>query len=154
MLLPVWFAVPPAGVWLHLMVAVESSAFTQLHFTGPRWMRDVGNGPRLTDIAITNPEHPLAAGLTGSVRVLVRPQRTRWAAPPATATPVAGYTGGALDHGALVFAYDRGDFTADGRAPARRAGLFLGNDRIVRSLNEQGWRLFDAAVSWCAADAR
>jgi hypothetical protein len=132
------------------IVAVESSAFTQLHFTGPRWMKDVGNGPRLTDLVITNPEHPLAAGLTGEVRVFSHPQRLRWAAPPETASPVASYAG-APDGSSLVFAYERGDLTAAGRAPARRAGLFLGNDRVVRALNDQGWRLFDAAISWCAS---
>jgi hypothetical protein len=135
------------------IVAVESSAFTQLHFTGPRWMKDVGNGPRLTDVVITNPEHPLAAGLTGAVRVFSHPQRLRWAAPPETASPVASYAG-APEGNSLVFAYERGDLTAAGRAPARRAGLFLGNERVVRALNEQGWRLFDAAVSWCASQPR
>jgi hypothetical protein len=132
------------------IVAVESSAFTQLRFTGPRWGRDVGNGPRLSDVLIANPDHPLAAGLEGSVRVFNHPMRVRWAAPPETATAVASYPG-APDENTLVFGYERGDFTADGRAAARRVGLFLGNDEIVRSLNEQGWRLFEAAVSWCAS---
>jgi hypothetical protein len=132
------------------IVAVESSAFTQLHLTGPRWMKDVGNGPRLTDLVITNPEHPLAAGLTGQVRVFSHPERLRWAAPAESASAVASYAG-APDDNTLVFAYERGDQTAAGRAPARRAGLFLGNERVVRALNDQGWRLFDAAVSWCAS---
>jgi hypothetical protein len=135
------------------LVAVESSAFQHLHFTGPRWMRDVGTGPKLTDIEITNPRHPLAAGLEGVVRVMVHSQRVRWAAPPPTASEIASYSGAPQDK-ALVFAYDRGDMTPDGPAASRRAGLFLGNDNIVRSLNEQGWRLFDAAVSWCASAKR
>jgi hypothetical protein len=132
------------------IVAVESSAFTQLRFTGPRWGHDVGNGPRVSDIDIANPDHPLAAGLEGTVKVFNHPQRLRWAAPPDTAAAVATY-GGAPEEHSLVFAYERGDFTADGRAPARRVGLFLGNEEIVRALNEQGWRLFDAAVGWCAS---
>jgi hypothetical protein len=132
------------------MVAVESSAFTQLRFTGPRWNHDVGTGPRLSEIDIANPDHPLAAGLEGSVRIFNRPLRVRWAAPPDTAIAVATYSG-APDENTLIFGYERGDFTADGRAPARRVGLFLGNEEIVRALNEQGWRLFDAAVGWCAA---
>jgi hypothetical protein len=144
--LPASFAELPVPI-----VAVESSAFTQLGFTGPRWRRDVGNGPRLMDITVINPEHPLAAGLSGSVRVLARPQRVRWAAPPATATAIASYPG-TMDDETLVFGYEKGDFTADGRASARRVGLFLGNDKIVRSLTEQGWRLFDAAVSWAAGE--
>jgi hypothetical protein len=37
-----------------------------------------------------------------------------------------------------------------GVAPARRAALFFGNGRVVRSLTEQGWQFFDAAVTWRA----
>jgi hypothetical protein len=40
-----------------------------------------------------------------------------------------------------------------GPAAARRVALFLGNLRVVSALNAQGWRLFDAAVSWSAAGA-
>ncbi len=41
---------------------------------------------------------------------------------------------------------------AGGRAPARRVGFFLHNDTAI-VLNKQGWRLFDAAVRWCAEDS-
>jgi hypothetical protein len=132
------------------LVALESSAFQALHFTGPRWQRDVGIGPRLTDVEITSPGHPLAAGLEGAVRVFARPEHVRWAAPPQGATDVASYSGAPREK-TLVFGYDKGDATPDGPASSRRAGLFFGNDNIVRSLNEQGWRLFDAAVSWCSS---
>jgi hypothetical protein len=40
-----------------------------------------------------------------------------------------------------------------GRAAARRVALFLGNGRVIRSLTPDGWRLFDAAVAWSAADS-
>jgi hypothetical protein len=147
-------ALPPTFMDLATpIVAIESSAFTELRFTGPRWAKDVGTGPKLTDIEITDPGHPLAAGFSGAVRVMTRPLRVRWAAPPPAATSVASYAG-APEEKTLVFAYDRGDATAGGPAPARRVGLFLGNEQIVRSLNEQGWRLFDAAVTWCVAGAR
>ena len=65
---------------------------------------------------------------------------------------VAHYPGGSAHHSA-VFAYERGSEMLGGRAPARRVALFLGNGRVIRSLTPDGWRLFDAAVAWSAADS-
>ena len=65
------------------------------------------------------------------------------------ASAIASYSG-APAQASLLFAYDRDAATADGAAPARRVGLFLGNGRVIRALTDQGWRLFDAAALWCA----
>ena len=73
----------------------------------------------------------------------------RWGAPAPGATVIASFAG-APEQASLVFGYERGAPTASGTAPARRVGLFLGNGRVIRALTEQGWRLFDAAVLWCA----
>jgi hypothetical protein len=143
-LLQPWFADLPVP-----LMVLESTGFEQLGLTGSRWRRDVGPVPPVTEIVIENPGHPLAAGLTGSVRVLSVPLNLRWAAPPASASLIATYAG-APEPAALMFAYERGALTVAGTAPARRVGLFLGNGRVIRALTEQGWRLFDAAVLWCA----
>ena len=45
------------------MVVLESTGFEQLGLTGSRWRRDVGPAPALAELVITNPTHPLAAGL-------------------------------------------------------------------------------------------
>jgi hypothetical protein len=131
------------------LLVLESTGLEQLGLTGRRWRRDIGTAPPLTDVVIENPGHPLAAGLTGTVRVLAWPLNVRWAAPLPGASLVATYPG-APEHAGLLFGYERGATTALGPAPARRVGLFLGNGRIIRALTEPGWRLFDAAVLWCA----
>jgi hypothetical protein len=136
------------------IVALETSAYTRLGLTGPVWRRDLGNNEqRFRTIEIAAPQHPLAAGLSGSPIVLGRPIMLRWAVPSDDAIIVAHYPGGPAHHSA-VFAYERGSEMPGGRAPARRVGLFLGNGRVIRSLTPDGWRLFDAAVAWSAADSR
>lgn len=145
-LLEPWIAELPVP-----LLVLESTGLEQLGLTGRRWKRDIGPAPPQTEVVIENPAHPLAAGLTGTVRVLAWPLNLRWAAPPAGANLVASYPGAPAQAG-LLFGYERGAPTALGVAPARRVGLFLGNGRVIRALTEQGWRLFDAAVQWCAGN--
>jgi hypothetical protein len=136
------------------MIALESSAFRRLGLTGPVWMRDLGVTPvSLSETIINTPEHPLAAGLSGSVPVLSRRQRLRWGVPGPGAVSIASWAGAPANH-SLLFAYERGGATVAGPAPARRVAMFLGNARVVRRLTPSGWRLFDAAVAWSAEDGR
>jgi hypothetical protein len=136
------------------MVALESSAFTRLGLTGLAWKRDVGpTDQRFREVMITKPEHPLAAGLTGQAIVLQRRLGLRWGLPGEDAIIVASFPSSPANQSA-VFAYERGSETPGGHAAARRVGLFLGNGRVIKSLTPDGWRLFDAAVTWSAADAR
>jgi hypothetical protein len=137
------------------MVALESSAFTRLGLTGPVWKRDVGpTSQRLNDIVISEPTHPLAAGLTGQPVVLDKKQGLRWGLPGDDAIIVARFPGGAKPPQGAVFAYERGSEMPGGRAAARRVALFLGNGRVIKALTPEGWRLFDAAVTWSAGVPR
>jgi hypothetical protein len=135
------------------MVALESSAFSRLGLTGLTWKRDVGPADqRYKEVVITKPGHPLAAGLTGQTTVLQKRQLLRWGLPSDDAVIVAQFPGAPAGQSAL-FAYERGSEMPGGRAAARRVGIFLGNGRVIRSLTTDGWRLFDAAVNWSAADS-
>ncbi len=99
-----------------------------------------------TDLVITAPGHPLAAGLSGRVRVSSAPGQFSWGRVGPEAVAVA-----VLENDpsrAAVFGVERG-----ASRPARRAGLFL-FDTTATTLTGQGWSLFDAAVRWCIADAR
>ena len=80
------------------------------------------------------------------------PLNLRWAVPPPRRQRRSPATPARPTQASLLFAYERGAATATGTAPARRVGLFLGNGRVIRALTEQGWRLFDAAALWCAAN--
>jgi hypothetical protein len=132
------------------MVLLESTAFTAFGLIGERWRRDLGptQGP-IAEVTISNPQHALAGGLSGTIRALSTPRSVRWVATPPGAEDIAGTTYN-NEHVSLVFGFEKGATMEAGVAPARRAGLFLGNGRVVRSLTEQGWQLFDAAVTWCA----
>jgi hypothetical protein len=130
------------------MVALESSAFSRLGLTGYAWQRDVGNRDgRTSDVVIAHPEHPLAAGLSGQRAVLDRRLTLRWGAPGEEAIIIARYPHARPGQGA-IFAYERGSHMPGGTAAARRVALFLGNGRVIRSLSPDGWKLFDAAVTW------
>jgi hypothetical protein len=136
------------------LVALETSAFSRLGLTGTAWKRDVGNiGGRTREVVISNPGHPLAAGLSGESTVLTRNQTLRWGRPGEEAIVVAHYAHEPAAQTA-VFAYERGSHMPVGDAPARRVGLFLGNARVITTLNAEGWKLFDAAITWSAADRR
>jgi hypothetical protein len=135
------------------MVALETSAFSRLGLTGPTWQRDLGNNEqRYKEIEIVAPQHPLAGGLSGLPVVLDRRTLLRWGVPGDDAIIVAHYPNGPLQKSA-IFGYERGSEMPGGRAAARRVALFLGNGRVIRSLTPDGWRLFDAAVAWSAADS-
>lgn len=101
-----------------------------------------------TTLDITTPSHPLAGGLTGTATVAV--PITWWAAttvanlpasailiakrPTADWYPVFGFNRGAVGTNNFVF-------------PERRAA-FMPLDQSVANLNDNGWTLFDAAISW------
>ena len=109
-------------------------------------------------VTIADPEHPLAAGLTGTFNVfdmtvtfnLIEP-------PPGAIAPVREFQSyAARDTGAIakaaVFAYDKGATMGGGhKAPARRVGFFLrAHHDNATHFTAQGWRIFEAAVGWAA----
>lgn len=107
--------------------------------------------PAVPEILIREPSHPLAAGLSGWIRVADTQVTLRRGHPGPYAAWVATQRPRTQAF-AWVFGYERGAPMIDGRAPARRVGFFLHND-TASFLNEQGWRLFDAAARWCAEDS-
>ncbi len=140
------------------MLVNESALFDDLGMSAPTF-RDL-NGqmeksttfrPAVPAILIREPGHPLAAGLSGWIRVADTQATLRRGAPGPYAAWVAT-PGPRTQDFAWLFGYERGAPMIDGRAPARRVGFFLHNDTAI-VLNQQGWRLFDAAVRWCAEDS-
>lgn len=93
-----------------------------------------------THVVITDPAHPLAAGLSGRVALTTGPAQLSWGRAREGAIRVAALDG-APERSAL-FAYERGAI-----APAPRLGLFL-FDQTATQLTPEGWGLFDAAVRW------
>jgi hypothetical protein len=99
-------------------------------------------------VRILNASHILAAGLSGAVPVMARPQGLKWGKVPPTTVTIAVSEDDPQK--AVIFGYESGAALATGKpAPERRVGLFLSNDSAA-SLTREGWALFDAAVHWAA----
>lgn len=102
-----------------------------------------------SQIAIVDPAHPLAAGLSGQVAFVPGTTSMRWGAPAAGATVAATVPGDAAK--ALIFGFEAGDPLLGLEAPARRVGLPFFDDSAA-SFTAGGWALFDAAVTWATGD--
>ena len=96
-------------------------------------------------IAISSSSHPLAAGLSGTVTVLSSSDVMYWGVPNGNAAKVATLTGDS--NKATLFAYESGSSMPGLTAPAKRVGFFLGDNSGTKLTND-GWQLFETAVSW------
>jgi hypothetical protein len=131
----------------------DAALFDDLGMTEPLERNDAGGGTHVVErgeLVVRHPSHPLAAGLSGTVRVLSEPATAWWGAPSPFAAWVA--TPRRISQ-AAIFGYERGAIMMGATAPARRVGFFLYNNTAAL-LTETGWALFDAAVRWCAEGAR
>jgi hypothetical protein len=99
-------------------------------------------------VKIALPDHDIAAGLTGYVRMVYDEAAVSWGKPLGEADVIATYPG--YDSIALVFCFEQGAVMAGGfRAPARRAGhFFTRTNYTVRHLTCDGWTMFRACVEW------
>jgi hypothetical protein len=98
-----------------------------------------------TLLNISNPTHPLAAGLTGTQTVVGTATNFTWGKPNTNAVTIAALTNDATRF--AIFGYAEGSAMFGLEAPARRVALFL-TDTTAASFNVNGGALFDAAVKW------
>lgn len=124
------------------VITWESFVFDDLGMAG-----DPGETFRMNQVHIAAPGSPLAAGLSGAVRVYRGENRLRWGTPAPSADTAA--TAGDEHGQATLFGYERGAPMIGLTAPARRLALFLGDDAIDPGVvTAEGLRLFDAGVVW------
>jgi hypothetical protein len=106
-----------------------------------------------TRIDIVAPNHPLAAGLEGTVAVYKEAKELTWGKVAATAEVIATLPGDPT--GATIYVYKKGALLQDGTAAAGlRIGFFLEDDNVTGTPNlmtEQGLTLFDAAVRYATS---
>lgn len=108
---------------------------------------DWAASPERRRLSILDPAHPLAAGLTGTVEVTLKPERLSWGRVGPAARRIAVLEG--EPEKTALFGCEKGVMLEGAfPAPARRVGLFL-FDTTAAGLSETGARLFDAAVRWC-----
>jgi hypothetical protein len=129
------------------LVSLEPELWDELAMVAPGWGTNIGDSAAEDRLAIVNPTHPLAAGLSGTVRVVNSAQKFVWAKPPAGAVRIATLANAAEK--AVVFGYELGAPMLGLSAPARRVGWFAGRDTAV-SFRSEGWKLLDAAIVWAA----
>ena len=103
-----------------------------------------------TEIKIVKPEHPLAAGLNGNVKVYKEPRQVTWGKVGKGATVVATLSD--KESAAVIYVYEQGSKLFDGTTAAgMRIGFFLEEENITGTSNfmtEEGLRLFNAAVKF------
>jgi hypothetical protein len=87
----------------------------------------------------------LNAGLGGVVTIAPAPVSVNWASPPDSAIRAARVVG--RPERVVLFGYLAGSMMSGLAAPARRVGLFLGEDAAAK-VTEAAWKLVDAAVAW------
>ena len=135
----------------------EPALFDDMLMTGATQDTDFGTRDNQLALEIKKPSHPIASGAglgAGTVTVVSSKDRFSWARPLPSADVIATTASSAVcgcgEPHAAIFAYDKGDALAGGAlAQARRVGLFLNDDTALR-LDATGWKLFDAAIRWCA----
>jgi hypothetical protein len=127
------------------VVCLEQAVLDDLRMTGTINGTDYGSAGTQSTLTITDPNSPLAAGLTGNITLASAARTVYWGKPAATASVVATQTGNA--NRALIFAYETGAQMVGMTAPGRRVGFFLSETSSDNWTNEI-WDLFDAAVDW------
>lgn len=126
------------------IIAMKASLFDELGMTGAVRGADSGEDTG-AEVRITDAAHPLAAGLSGLVRIVPAPAAVTWGRPPPGAAKIAVM--GLEPTKVALFAFERGTMMLDRVAPARRVGFFA-TDRSGVSGTNEAMRLFDAAVDW------
>lgn len=127
------------------VMTLEPAIADDLGMTAGNWQVDFGEVIGATQLSILEPSHPLAAGRAGTLTVASGTTKFHWYQPGANAVRAVAL---ASDPGkAAVFGYEAGKTMVSGVAPARRVGFFAGSP-TPSSLTEDGWLLFDAAVTW------
>jgi uncharacterized repeat protein (TIGR01451 family) len=122
----------------------ESGILNNMGMTGST-NKDFGTKSGQTQISITNPTHPLAAGVTGTATVVNSAKTFNWGKPNANAITIATISGDAAK--TAIFGYEPGVAMPGLTAPARRLAIFLGDDS-AEVLNNNGIFLLNAAIKW------
>jgi hypothetical protein len=128
------------------VVTWENAIYDDMALTGPTATTDYGTASS-SSLVISNPGHPLAAGLSGNLEVFASAAPMPYGLPLASAISLAPQ--GTSNSKKVYFAYEKNaglynNFTVG----ARRVGLFFTDTATPTA---DGWKLFDAAVTWAAA---
>jgi hypothetical protein len=127
------------------IICAEHNLMDDLRMTGNAGTDH--NAANVTQVVITQAGmgHGLAGGIMGSVTVANGAQAASWGNPAATAVKIATIPNQANQ--IAIYGYPSGAMMSGLAAPAKRIGFFAGETMAV-NMNDNGWKLFDAAVDW------
>jgi hypothetical protein len=123
----------------------ESALQDDLGMTANTEGTDRGVQSSQTQIVITDSNHPMATGYSGTLTILTSSGTLSWGKPNGNAAKIASVVGNG--NRTALYGYERGASMVGLAAPARRVGFFLEDNEAVR-LNTAGWNIFDAALRW------
>jgi hypothetical protein len=126
------------------VVCWEPYLYDDMGMTGPLAKTDYDWIGEQTTIRVNGTSSPIAAGTGGAQVVYSAPQPMTWGQ-PSSAHVVA-----TIEGKACIFSYRAGALMVGVNAPAKRVGIFMGNDAAT-ILTSTGWSIFDAAVNWSMA---
>jgi phosphodiesterase/alkaline phosphatase D-like protein len=127
------------------IVCLEWRSYIELGMTDYGSGTNYGEDPTTDSVDILDPSHPLAAGLSGTVKVYNSIGYIIWGKPSANASVVACVHGKPEE--IAIFGYETGAEMIFGTAPARRVGPFLYWAKI-NDMTSGGRALFDASIRW------
>ncbi|MCA1634515.1 MAG: hypothetical protein LC802_12680 [Acidobacteria bacterium] len=132
------------------VVVMDRRLYAGMGLTGPSEVSDFGTqSGEQQQVLIMDPNHPIAADLTGSQELAAAPAGITWGLPGRRARRVA--TLATDTRKAVLFCYDSDDTMNGLNAPARRVALLYDEAFRLHPASPY-WRLFDAAVEWAAAE--
>jgi fibronectin type 3 domain-containing protein len=129
------------------LICWEPYLFDNLGMTGPEVGVDYSWINEQTSIHVNGTSSLIAEGVGGRQQVFANPGTMPYAVPGKGAHVVATITGEAAT--TCIFTYKTGAPMVGMTAPAKRVGIFLG-DNGAANLTPEGWKLFDQTVAWAA----
>jgi hypothetical protein len=127
------------------LICAENNLLDDLKMTGAAATDHAAANVSQVVITATGMTHPLAAGIMGSVMVAGGAQAATWGNPEAAAVKIATIPN--QTNQVAIFGYASGAMMDGMAAPAKRIGFFAG-EGMADNMNDNGWKLFDAAVDW------
>lgn len=128
------------------IINCEPFLHDDLFMTGAQSGQDLDIVYNQSSLGMSGLVHPLSAGLSGTIEVIVPTTAMSWGKPAASAISIANVLGNPTQQ--MIFAYEEGaNLFNSTTAPAKRLGFFF-HDQTAANLTTDGWKLFDAAIYW------
>ncbi|MEL6851365.1 MAG: hypothetical protein AAFP92_22780, partial [Bacteroidota bacterium] len=130
------------------VIVSESYLLDDMGMTGPVPVVDYGVANNVSQLEITDPNHPIAQSISGTVSVTTANTSLRWGSPANAADKIARINGSTNRY--AIFAYDAGDNMVSGTAPAPRIGFFYDDWTATHGTN-QASTLFNQTVQYATS---